>query len=341
MWACRCNWPTDRQDMHASTDRLDFAPPNTPGGLRALILALVVHGLLLAALAWGVRWTRDTQILSAEAEIWSAVPQEAAPRLAEPPPEPVKPLPPAPPPRPAPPQPVATPPAPPPPQVDIALEKEKLRRQKEQARLEALKQEKLQQKLEQERLDKAKLEKTKLEKARLEALKLDKLKQDKLKQDKLKQDELKQEKQLAEQAQQAKQAALDKKKAALQAKQVETQRQQNLQRMASLAGASGDSNASGTALKSAGPSANYGGRIRAKIKPNIVFTEEIRGNPTAIVEVRTAPDGTIISSKLTQSSGVPSWDAAVIRAIDKTETLPRDVDGRVPSLLSLEFRPKD
>ena len=332
MSACRCNWPTDPPDMHAHTDRLDFAPPDTPGRVRAVILAVLVHGMLLAALAWGVRWTRDTQILSADAELWSAVPQEAAPRLAEPPPEPVKPVPlPPPPPTPLPPQPVVTPPAPPPPKVDIALEQEKLRKQKELARLDELKQEKLRQKLEQDRLDKAKQEK-----ARLEALKLEKIQQDKLKQDKLKQEKL-----LAEQAKQSQQAALDKKKTELEAKQIEAQRQKNLQRMQGLAGASGSENATGTALKSSGPSAGYGGRIVARVKPNIVFTETIQGNPTAIVEVRTSPDGTIISRKPTQSSGVPSWDDAVIRAIDKTKVLPRDTDGRVPPVLILEFRPKD
>jgi colicin import membrane protein len=328
--------------MHAPTDRLDFAPPETPGRVRAVILALLVHGLLLVALVWSVRWTRDTQVLSADAELWSAVPQEAAPKPVEPPPEPVEPTPPAPPPPPAlPPQPVATPTAPPPPQVDIALEQEKLRKQKEQARLDELKQEKLKQKAEQDRLDKAKQEKARLEALKQEKLQQEKLKQDKLKQDKLKQEKLKQEKLLAEQAKQTQQTALDKKKAAQEAKQLEALRQQNLQRMTSMAGANGSANATGNALKSSGPSASYGGRIRAKVKPNIVFTEAIQGNPMAIVEVRTSPDGTIISRKLTQSSGVPSWDEAVIRAIDKTEMLPRDIDGRVPSLLSLEFRPKD
>jgi colicin import membrane protein len=59
------------------------------------------------------------------------------------------------------------------------------------------------------------------------------------------------------------------------------------------------------------------------------------------VEVRTAPDGTIISRKLLKSSGVKNWDDAVLKAIDKTEVLPRDVDGRVPSALVFSFRPRD
>jgi len=300
--------------MHASADRLEFAPPPTPGLLRAMGLAVLAHALLLVALTWGVAWKRDNQIISAEAELWSAVPQEAAPRLAESPPEPE---PPPPPPPKAPP--VLEPPAPP--KVDIALQQEKLRRQKELARLEEIKQDKLKQKLEKDRL-----EKNKLDKARLEKLKQDKLKQDKLK---------------AEQANKAQQAAQDKKQAALEAKQLEAQRQKNLQRMAGLAGASGGANATGSALKSAGPSASYGGRIRARIRPNIVFTEEIIGNPTTEVEVRTAPDGTIVGRKITKSSGDKGWDDAVIRAIDKTEVLPRDIDGSMPPALLLVFRPKD
>jgi len=327
--------------MHAHTDRLEFAPPGTPGRMRAVILAVLVHGLLLAALAWGVRWTRDTQILSAEAELWSAVPQEAAPRLAESLPEPEAPPPPPqprpPPPKPVPvPVPVVEPPAPPPPKVDIALEQEKRRLQKEQARIEELKQEKLRQKLAKEREDK-------LEKAQLDKLKEDKLKQDKLKQAQLKQEKLQaaQDKLKAEQANKAQQAAQDKKQAALEAKQLEAQRQKNLQRMAGLAGASGAANATGSAMKSSGPSASYAGRIRARVKPNIVFTEDIVGNPTTEVEVRAAPDGTIVGRKITKSSGNQAWDEAVTRAIDKTAVLPRDIDGSMPSSLLLVFRPKD
>ena len=125
------------------------------------------------------------------------------------------------------------------------------------------------------------------------------------------------------------------------ARKLEELRQENLKRMAGLAGATGSSSATGAALQSAGPSAGYAGRIRARVKPNIVFTEDIAGNPVAEVEVRTSPDGTIVGRKLVKSSGVKSWDDAVLKAIDKTEVLPRDVDGRVPSPLIISFRPKD
>jgi colicin import membrane protein len=89
------------------------------------------------------------------------------------------------------------------------------------------------------------------------------------------------------------------------------------------------------------PSESYSGRIRARIKPNISFSNVVEGNPTAEVEVRCSEDGTIISRRLVTSSGNTEWDNAVLRAIDKTEILPRDVNGKVPSPLLIKFRPRE
>jgi colicin import membrane protein len=137
----------------------------------------------------------------------------------------------------------------------------------------------------------------------------------------------------------------EKKKQAEKARQEEARqariREDNLRRMMAQAGASNDPAATGTAAQSSGPSAGYAGRIKARIKPNIVLTTSVAGNPLATVEVRLAPDGTIVSRRLTKSSGSPAWDETVLRAIDKTEILPRDVDGRVPPSMSIDFRPQE
>ena len=109
-------------------------------------------------------------------------------------------------------------------------------------------------------------------------------------------------------------------------------------------GATGAATATGTAAQAAGPSASYGGRLVERIRPKIAFPGDvagIMGNPGAEVEVRADADGTIISRKLLKSSGIKAWDEAVLKAIDKTETLPRDIDGRVPGHLEFTFRPKD
>jgi len=145
------------------------------------------------------------------------------------------------------------------------------------------------------------------------------------------------EKKKAEQEKQRKDAL----RAQQEAQKLDAMRKDNLNRMAALAGATGAPDAKGTALQSSGPSPGYAGRISARIKPNIVFTDDIAGNPVAEVEVRTAPDGTILSRKLIKSSGVKAWDEAVLKAIDKTEKLPPDTDGRVPGSLIIGFRPKD
>ncbi len=306
---------------HAA-ERFEFAPPPSKGLWRGLGVALLAHACLLAALSLGVQWKTNTQTLSAEAELWSAVPQEAAPKLVElppeapTPPEKVEPVKPAPPP-PTPP-PVVQPAAP---KADIVMAKEKLRLKKEK----------------QEALEAQRLAQLKLDKA-------EKLKQEK--QDKLQQAKLDKEKTLAEAKKKNSQEA--KRKEALKAEQekldnlkIEIQREANLKRMAGLAGATGGADAKGSALQASGPSPSYAGKLRARIKPNIVFTDDIAGNPTAEIEVKTAPDGTIVSRKMIKSSGVKTWDDAVLKAIDKTDALPRDTDGRIPGTLIISFRPKD
>jgi colicin import membrane protein len=264
--------------MHTA-DRLQFAPPSAPGLVRSIGLAILAHALLLAALTWGVSWRSGAQTDAVEAELWASVPELAAPPAVEPPAEPE--------PRPAPPPPKAEPVVS---DADIALAREKERKNREQQFQEKL----------------ALLKKREQEKQAAE-------------------DKKKKEKQKAQE----------------EAKQAEKRRLEAIKRMTGLAGATGAPSSTGTALKSAGPSSSYAGRIRARIKPNIVFTEEIIGNPSAEVEVRTSPDGTIVGSKLLKSSNNKAWDEAVLKAIDKTEVLPRDIDGLVPPSLVITFRPRD
>ena len=290
----------------AALERSAFAPPPTSGMIRSLLLAIAAHGLLLAFLAAGVQWHRETPPVVAEAELWSAVPEMAAPPPApEPDPTPVA----------EPPPPPVVEQTPPTPAPDIALEKE--RKRKEQLAL-------------QEKADKAKALRDKAEKEKLEKLKREKLEQ-------AKQEQLAKEKKL-----QAERKQPDPKNTA-EARKLEELRQQNLKRMMGQAGSAvgnGNANASGSAAQASGPSAGYAGRINARIKPNIVYIETIVGNPTVEIEVRTSPDGTIISRKITKASGVSSWDEAALKAIDKTEVLPRNEEGRVPSPMTIVLSPQ-
>ncbi len=262
--------------------------PPRPGGMgRGAMLALLVHGGLLIALAFGVSW-RSRDPVGSSAELWAAVPQAAAPAAVEPPPLP-KPMPK--------PEVKAVEPPPPPPQAerrdaDIAVEKAKAAEKAQREREEIAKALKLQQERA-ERQEREKVEKEKRAKAEREKLEQEQLA-------KLREDQLK--------------------------------------RITGQAGATGAPTSTGTAQREAGPSANYAGKIIARVRPNIVFLDAVPPTP-AVVEVRAAPDGTITSRRLVKSSGTAAWDEAVLRAIDRTGDLPKDDNGRVPSSIIIDFKP--
>lgn len=289
---------------------------------RGFAFALAAHALLVLGLSAGLAWRTQTPP-AFEAELWASVPVAAAPREQEPPPPPPEEA------QPVKPQPKPPAQAEPDPQIEreaeIALAKErekKLKKQREDAELER------------KRLAEQEAKRREELKKKEEALKEAKAREDKVKKDKA-------EKEKTEKADKAKaEAAARKAEAQADAKR-EALRQENLRRIQGMAGASGAPNATGTALQSAGPSSSYGGRIKARVRPNIIYTETGNANPLAEVEVRVAPDGAILSRRLLKPSGDAEWDKAVLRAIDKTETLPRDTDGRVPPLMVLAFQPRE
>lgn len=321
--------------MNAKTmHHLEFAPPAQPGTGRAWVIAGLVHALLFMALGLATAWKTQPQTVQAEAELWSATPQAAAPRLQEPLPEPE----PEPEPKPAPQPKPAKPTPPPPPAPDlaqerldaqIALEKKKQQDKKK----EADKAEKL--KAEKEKTAKLKAEKEKAELKRKEREK------EREKEDKAKEKAAKEKKAQEEKERDKKKAAEKASAEKADAARADALRKENLKRMQGMAGASGGENASGTALKSSGPSASYAGRLVGRIKPNITYPGDVVGNPRAEVEVKVSPDGTILSRRIVQTSGNKAWDDAVLRAIDKTEIFPKDSDGRVPPVIVLGFRPQD
>lgn len=297
--------------MQAAAERLEFAPPPTRGWGRALLLAVAAHVLLMAGLTWGISWKRDSVSVVASAELWSAVPQEAAPAPVPEPPAPPAPLPITPPPKAA--------PEPPPKTADIdaeiALEREKKRKRLE--RIEEIRKE------QEDRRKQAALDKEKKKQAALDK-------------EKQRLEQLEREKKLA-QDKREKQLKAEAKKEQLDAQRIETARQENLKRMmAGVAGATGTSESVGTARQSSGPSATYAGKIVDRIRNNTSFTDASAGKPTVIVDVRVNVSGAIVSRRVTQSSGNSAYDNAVLKAIDKMEFLPKDSDGRIPALVLSE-----
>ena len=263
-----------------------------------MVLALLVHGLLMLALTWGIQWQNQDQELSVEAELWSSIPQPVAAKgnTPEPVEEVVEPDP----------QPEPPPPPPPKPVKEVAPTKTVV---DPQIAIDKLKKK--------EAEDKAREE----EKAKRDA----KLKEAKDK----KADKAKElEKRKAEDQQRAEERHLEE-----------------VKRLRGLADATGTVTDTGKAVKAAGPSASYLGRLRARIKPNITFPDAqlqaVVGNPAAEVVVICSPSGQVIGKKLKVSSGHDAWDQAVLNAVEKTGILPRDENGNMPSEITLSFRPRD
>ena len=73
--------------MTAATLARPYAVPGTGGSGRAIVLAIVMHALLGGLLFFGVRW-QSSPPETIQAELWSALPQTAAP-----PPQPIPPPP--------------------------------------------------------------------------------------------------------------------------------------------------------------------------------------------------------------------------------------------------------
>ena len=247
--------------------RPDDRPPRHEEWSTGVTISIVAHAALIAALYWGLHWRSSPVASESSAELWSVVPESAAPPpVVTPPPPPVVETPPPPPvetpkppdiviekipeKKPEPPKPTPAPPPPKPAPVPPPPPKDKL-----------------------------------------------------------------------------------------DAKALAKLHDENMKRMMGQMNA--PVNATGTGARDSAPSSGYAGRIVARLKPNVTLTEDVPGNPAAEVEIRCAPDGTIIGRRITKSSGSKVWDDAVLKAIDKTVTLPRDTNGKALDTIPIRWRPQD
>ena len=320
--------------MNSATSH--YLIPAEPGRGRALALAALVHFLLLVFLWFGVSWQSDTPT-EVEAEIWSPVAREAAP----PPPPPVaKPIQ-------EPPKPVAavTPPTPPAPVVqpepaqqklaepDIALEKEKKRKQ-EKEDAERLKKEKL--------AEKKALEEEQKRKKIADAEQNEKKKQAELEKTKRAEDKKQKEEAAAEEKKKLAEEQQRKQEEAAASEQRARKRREEIQRLNQMAGDGG----AGDAEKSQGPRGDnsYARKVAGLIKSHTILPQnDIAGNPAVEFLIELQPDGGLRSEpKMTKSSGIAAFDQAVKRAIEKSTPFPPDPStGKVPASINITHRLKD
>lgn len=292
--------------------------------VKAGVLAVAVHVLLLGAILMSVNWKAAHPVLNVtEVELWDKLPNASSlkleqkleqpkvepPKVEEPKPEPSPVIKeePKPEPKPA----VEDKPKAEEPKADIELEKKK--KELAQIKAEALKEEKL--KMQQEKKEK-----------------------------------LEQNKQLAALQAETREEELREKEQTLQAKKAAKAQKDALRKLQQEAlsddKAEGDKQASASrAAANAGVIAEYKNKIRAKIQRNVNKTQCSDGNPQPVFEITLMPTGDVQGSpKLTKPSGSAACDDAVERAILQSQPLPLPEDADLFSQfrnLNLKFKPND
>ena len=95
----------------------------------------------------------------------------------------------------------------------------------------------------------------------------------------------------------------------------------------------------GTGAQTGSPDAEYGAKVREAIRPHFLLIKEVSLNLTAEYLLKTVANGKIVDAKLTKSSGDTYFDDVALKAILKTERLPPDKDGKVPSPMVIVISP--
>lgn len=319
-------------------------PPPERGMGRALLFAALIHLLLIVVIALGVHWKSHAPE-AVEAELWAPTAHLAAPRppKVEPQPEPPTPKP----------QPQAQPAPPPPPPVakvqptpdnaEIALEKaRKLREQEQKRQAELLAQQQAAEKLAQQK----KLEQQRAaEEKRQQELAAEKRKQEEALK---KQQEERKARELAEKQAAEKAAALKRKQEQARERQLAALAQQSrndyMKSLQAQAAGTGPATSTGTAAVTSGPSGAYAARLATLVRQNVIFPQidQIQGDPKVIITVTLDPNsGEVLGATIKRSSGVPNWDQAVLRAIQRVGRFPADENGRWYTPMEIKAGPRD
>ncbi len=308
--------------------------------MRAIALALAMHVLLIGLLVFGLNWTsRPPEPV--QAELW--VPPPAKSPAPEPKPEPrpePKPEPrPEPPPAPPPPPPSKPEPPPPPPAVAPDIKAEQARREAERKEEERRLAERkaAERKAAERREAERKAEERRAEEKRAAERKLAEQKAAEEKRTKEEQARKEVERKAADEKRRAEQARRE-------AEAADQRRAEDIRRLQSQAGTSGTP--SDQAVRGAATGrldAGYAARVGAAIRSNTTYQVpgDLEGNPKAVFLVALRPDCSVASVRLRKSSGVPAWDQAAERGIQRTDPFPRPPDGTCQGEIEIVRGPRD
>jgi len=328
-------------------------PPRAGGGTRALVFALFVHLLLFALLFVGLKWQSKHEE-PVQAELWVPPPPPKAPPPT-PRPEPPKPVP-QPEPPPPPPQPAPRPEPVPPTRAepDIKLEQARKEAERKEAELRAAEKKAAEKKAADRREAERKAEERKAEERKAEEKKAEEKKaadrkaaEQRVADQKAAEDKRQKDEQARKEAE--RKAADDKRKREEQARKesdaADARRAEDIRRLQTQAGTAGTP--SDTAVRGAATGgrvdAGYGARVAGAIRANTTYQVpgDMEGNPKAVFQVQLRPDCSVVAVRLRKSSGVPAWDQAAERGIQRTDPFPKQADGGCPAELEITRGPRD
>ena len=292
------------------------APPSQH--VSAGALALLVHGLLLLALIFGLSWT-SLPHRPIQADLWSALPEQPPP---PPPPATMEPAtPPDPAPAPAPKVEAAATPAPSP--AEIALEQEKLRERE--------------QRLREERERKTALEETLRRQAEETRARVEAAREERAREE--------QRARLERERADTELRDLRQRQIAEEIARMREEMEADAAREREVLARERDAQARAHAARQARVVEDFKLRIKEKILAYLRLPPNLKGNPEVEYRVDLLPNGEVLRVTLRRSSGQPAYDDEVERAILRSSPLPlppdRDTARVFREGLILKFRPSE
>jgi TonB family protein len=83
---------------------------------------------------------------------------------------------------------------------------------------------------------------------------------------------------------------------------------------------------------------SYESKVHQRVRPYIEWDGPTSGLATAIA-VHCSPNGSIISAAVKSGSGNTRWDAAALNAVQRSDPMPLDTDGKTPTAFTITVRP--
>jgi colicin import membrane protein len=110
--------------------------------------------------------------------------------------------------------------------------------------------------------------------------------------------------------------------------------QSGMQAASAPATASDGTPANIAARDSVAPS--YGEKVRRRIRANLQWHGGTATSP-AVILVNCSPNGKLLSATIARSSGDSAWDDAALEAVQKSDPMPIDVNGKAPARFLITY----